>query len=537
MRNIQNGVTPTTTNSGWIFVGSYKFSGANAWSKAVDDEHGKKTIHSAGNLADIFSARIYGKITQSGGQGGDIPDWSLEGKAKGDYEVLPDELFLCINNTDKMETKEGTALVASTWLLKPLYGSSGANWTVDTPKDTVRIGPEGDFVSTTLGPGHFIVEAKKADNASQTDSALLDIVEAKIFFNDKDITNTNDSEIIIGHKCALDTKILPSDYASKASEYQWEFDYSYPKYAVKDYVKSTDSGPNVKGKVTKIEEADLKNKSVTFYWIKGSEKGEQRPLKLTVKFPNLECKSEAELKVKLPPYVPKVVQGEATGPIRVDAFEAGTAGRIILQHQIHFGEGETLKNVRYFNYDGQGIPTDRDSGITFYPKKPIGGLEYVQLIQNTYKIQYQNANGKIIKEFKAPANASTWGLDSEFPYGLGSDSPGVPLNPIDNFTNIKKVSSSEPFVTYLMYKGAGEDGIYVPIKYFEWNWTASLDCVWKEYYLGGAYGRVWLVDRASSTFNATSSPAFGKSVKAKDIGQNDDLPEWDWNVRSTVPLQ
>ena len=168
-----------STKSGWSFVDPYTFSAPIGWSNVTDSSSSKYEVYDnsyGNNLADIFSAKMRGKITKSGPEPAPIPKWSLEGKAKGDYDIDPDELALHVMETGNFAALQGTQQIDSNWEVVTLDGTWTYNWENDW---NLNIGPGGDF---TVAAGRYLVTGRNANDIYQKDTADLAVYDSEFTF-------------------------------------------------------------------------------------------------------------------------------------------------------------------------------------------------------------------------------------------------------------------------------------------------------------------------------------------------------------------
>lgn len=106
-----------TVSNGWQFIDPTGLSAPSGWT-LVSSSSSRRALYNnvdGNSLADIFSARIYGKVTKPGeGQAaGKPPSWSLEGTAKKGYRIVPKIILMWIEDTQSFESLEGDNAVSS----------------------------------------------------------------------------------------------------------------------------------------------------------------------------------------------------------------------------------------------------------------------------------------------------------------------------------------------------------------------------------------------------------------------------------------
>ncbi len=420
-----------TTKGNWTFVAPYEFSGPNNWnSKAVDEDHHKRAVYtiSGANLADVFSAKIYGKITQNDGQGGEIPDWSLEGKAKGDFRIEPDEVFMWIEHAKRYKSFEGDRTVDSKWRIKSLYGSD-KDISLGTAKKIITVGPDLDFDSMELGPGKFIVDAVKNDSSSQCDSALLEIFKIDIKHNGNIVTDQT-VDVSVSQRNQLEFDIQPADVKGMVSAYKWTVPGTNND-RVANYVPEKN-----KTTITKLESADLTKPSIKYHWI--TKSGKPREVKGAVTIDGKQYRKTASFNVTAPR------AGFSASTWIVDLYYFAS----INMYKLSYGKWDEVPGITFTgNINGPG------------------GKQVWQRVDSFVQKKW-DSDGTLI-------DSESWNNRSDnYPSAEGtsySDSPAS--SPLDKniFT---KLSISDTFTTWLMFKHP-DGGIWVPLREIKWWWSGA----------------------------------------------------------------
>ncbi len=261
----------------------------------------------------------------------------------------------------------------------------------------------------------------------------------RIYYKDKDITDSDSTDIIVGEKVKLKAKIFPEGYGQPHGK--WEIGGKI--------VSGWEAGKN---HATVIPFEDYDKPEIEFFWVDGKFMGE--PLK--VSYSGEVNGKQIEAKTTINVFKPKAkTEVNSANDIQI-ALIAETEG------------GEATCEIL------PGPPgISLNSEIEMPP--PFSGhpymLEYIQLIKGKNwgleKIGYPKYEWlkDIDKKFC---------LDGQYPYTYGNsmeDHPGAPLS------NLASIYAQMEFQTYLMLipsdNPQDKNCIWIPLKKVEWKWKAS----------------------------------------------------------------
>jgi hypothetical protein len=415
----------TTTKSGWTFVEPYKFSGPNNWEpKSIDEAHHKRAVYtiSGANLADVFSAKIYGKITQGGEEPAPIPDWSLEGKAEGDFRIEPDEVFMWIEDAKRYKSFEGTRTVDSKWKIKSLYGSA-KDISLATAQKIITVGPDLDFDSMELGPGKFIVEAVK-DGSTQYDNAELEIFKFDIKHNGNIVTDQT-VDVSVSQRNQLEFDIQPADVKGMVSAYKWTVPGTNND-RVANYVPEKN-----KTTITKLESENLAKPSVKYHWVTKSSNA--REVKGEVTIDGKQYRKTASFNVTAPD----------------SSFSSQTTNVIVYDY------GTPI--MRYGDYIGIKFSASVEGA---------GGKKIFQRVDKSNTRRQRDTGEWERRYFKLYCDGD---LEKELDY---YDSPYEKLFRSFGGYYYQRYTRTDDFTTWLMFKHP-DQGIWVPLREIKWWWAGT----------------------------------------------------------------
>jgi hypothetical protein len=294
------------------------------------------------------------------------------------------------------------------------------------------------------------------------ESAILEL-QRKIKGEWKPLTKDL-KEVVAGERVELRGSVIPAK--KDPGKGKWVIDGNDNQNYIKEFKANKD-----RGDVIHLEKSDRSNKSVVFFWYKGTS----GKVKYAVKVDGKEYEKEAEFKIKNPDYnvtwenSPDSHLGELTGgnpalknrwpednwpPERPTYSDEGLSG--------------TLSGLEY-------------NGILFQCQNTSdikGKTQWVQIIRDTQKISsFKEDFGESSKE----------GLDHLYPCAVGDSFYDAPAIPCSNVT--KKDYESwwvkNNFDLYLMFMPEGEGNEWVPLKLIKWSWEGkvkrrSLESPWEE---------------------------------------------------------
>lgn len=265
--------------------------------------------------------------------------------------------------------------------------------------------------------------------------------------NDADEIITTTQTVSVGSEIHLKTTIEPSGLTP--SDWVW----TVPEIRVKDYVTTDLGDGRSKAEVIYLEETDLDDDNVTFYWVDGAD---GRSVSVSCKIEGVTCTDTVQFDVKSPTMQQSYID---TGTIKV--------GKISGKWNLMCGdlalgdEGFTyVVNVKKNVFDGQ--------------------IKFVQIMQADLQKTFDNNS---TKSWKVPDIGTAWWLDVSDPYqGVGPWSlpasgwcskymNDYPIIPLGLEENEKKMDNKfMDFSAHLMFKPTSTDAIWVPLEQINWGW-------------------------------------------------------------------
>lgn len=471
--------------TGWVFQGPTNVTNTINWytdpGNSASYRWGQTKSASSDNNNELFSVRISGTIVPTGGgQGGGTPpptDWSVKGTLTGDFVISPHEAT-AVKGEDTIvyNSLDGTSPVASDWSIESATGAqvTPIRGVLDIP--AVTIGNSGHYAWSSFQPGTYYVKAKKT-GSSETDEALLIVLDIFVLQNGLDITDTSHDEIIGAH-IDFAGEIKPPVSISK---HQW----SIPGKKIKNY--TIDSKQTTK---TDFNANDLTKSQVAFYWI---DAGEDRAISYspTIASSSKTYTRSAEVSVKAPEYNNNMAMYPDNNIITVDKETYGF-------WRLFYGT-EAEPGIRY-QAGWLSDPTHGFGGDFKFAQRLDSTFRQATLLDGTKETPIQGANL----------------CDVIFPYWTQVN--GLTITSYDHprskklADTYKEYSISDSFTTWVMYKPASENSIWVPIAKVNWFWQAVVK----------RNGEDWAFDGTPKH----SSFAFGAST--------DEFPEWTGNTNDLI---
>lgn len=276
----------------------------------------------------------------------------------------------------------------------------------------------------------------------------------RIYWENKDITDTESEEVIVGKKVKLKAKVLPEGYGQPTGKWEiggkiisgWEADKNHAKLTpFKDHDKS----------------------EIEFFWVDGKFTGSPQKVKYTGKVNGKDIEAKATIQV----FKPEIKSAEVT-----PAKMVTVGGMIDKKGQIpqcHLYPGNVDIDTWPLVASPPGILISHEIEMPPIDNQPPHLLQYAQLVQEDV---LENLNGEYWRRHN-----SKWCHDKRYPYGgirapfkvAMNDTPGSDLGQLT-----KELHEKDNFMTYLMFipssNPSDKDAIWVPLSLIEWEWAAGV---------------------------------------------------------------
>ncbi|MBS1329017.1 MAG: hypothetical protein HP043_03335, partial [Dialister sp.] len=243
-------------------------------------------------------------------------------------------------------------------------------------------------------------------------------------------------EKIVGEKVSLTAEILPSDLTVTSKK------WTVPENRVKNYTATLASADK-----TPLEEKDLNDTSVSYYWVDGAR---SRDVKFSVKI-DLGNNEAFEKEV-----------------VATYAVAAPTTTMTAVSGDVFLGTSTINCGIPGIK---AGIKITRTTSSS-----PVGTFEFWQVgtssltewtVKSGWKFRGSGTNR--IDDYPGPHYR-------EDSVGVMTDSPQmnfhaiIQLQPGDEYIAL---TTTTHFRTWIMFKPAGNDSIYVPLRSLKWYWTGA----------------------------------------------------------------
>ena len=350
--------------------------------------------------------------------------------------------FMSGPNCETVKTKTGKTGLSFTIAFKEMspWGKTGSyKWgTKDNEKGFVPKIEIGDYKGKKI---YFPPKESGGNyNVHWTFGKVKPVV--RIFKEEKDITDSMATDVLVGKKIRLKAKVLPEGYDSPTGK--WVFED--PERIVAGYRASKDSAK-------KIPFTDFYKSEIEFFFVNGKFTGKPEKIEYKGQVDGKEVKAKTTINV----FRPKA---------KMDVKPAST---------IKIGEysdkPKQKKGVWQILPGPPGIAINSSitmpPGFSGYPYK----VQYVQLVKKDCwglrKVGCPKYNW--LKDV-----GNEFCIDGRYPYTYGEsmeDHPGAPL------PELASVFVKMDFNTYLMIKPktGDQDGdcIWIPLKRVDWGWKCS----------------------------------------------------------------
>jgi hypothetical protein len=417
-------------------------------SKRIDKSQVKKGLKENPNL-NWFNEISYNELS--------VFEDEIEGYSIIDYNPDLGEIFAMAETTGRCET--------GGWDGEREFGCRGASVFSEIKNEVNEVLDEGgndgagdytnvefyavEFEGQPLWSGQYCMYSQHgietnndyqwiyAESNDCVDVEISETPEIDILWNGNSIKNTT-QEAIVGQKINLSVAVT----GGTPTNLQWTIDGE----KVKNYeVNYTDPDSFTTATVTELENEDLSQANVQFYWVDGDE---GRQIQITATVNEIQYTATANFNVKRPITTMTAITS-TVGLGNVSDPDAGTI------FALHLGDYLTDPGIRF------------EANATL-PSGVSGEIIWVQ-VANT------NRTRKPVNESEQTLNGI--GLDTQFPYeepnvGETEDSPYQSLSVPCNYTS---VSANDNFIMYLMFKpqiSSGES-IYVPLRKIDWSWSGT----------------------------------------------------------------
>jgi hypothetical protein len=292
------------------------------------------------------------------------------------------------------------------------------------------------------------------------------VATLQILFWDKDTeewVNVNDEPVyvIAGEQVKLRAKVLPEDKDPKKGE--WVIDGNDNKNYIKEFRVAED---HTKSEVIPLQNEDLKQAGIEFYWFKGN-KGSVR---YSTRVDGKEYSKEVEFTIRNPEYTVKWESREdnhfgtmTDGDPKLNA-KWPNENRVDPEYKGKLGKREIVEGLQY-----QGILFYCESGSDI-----PGETQWVQLIENCQRSQEYDPAGELRSTPPIDKNCEQ-GLDMAYPCARNNsfyDAPGIPTSILPQNYAYKRVRMT--LNLYLMFKPEGEENEWIPLKRIDWKWDGAV---------------------------------------------------------------
>lgn len=375
-----------------------------------------------------------------------------------------------------------------------LMGSYG--WSSSVEWSPASTPPMEVLVGSCQGTEFRAPEEGGGDVRYQVDWTFGDVQPMVEIWREDDNITDETSDVVIGRKVKLKAKILPEGLEPKNG--LWELDGN----VIADY-----TADEIKAKVKRLGDKDLKKQEIEFYYIEGDFGGREIPVKWSGKVNNQDVEAEATMKVFSPKVRDRDLIGESTVSIGMYGKDCRMYAGLLTQADPPQGlPGMEMRHSIYMP------PVDDTSNL----------LQYVQMMQEDMLMYYDHDYEVQVSE--------DWCLDTVYPANERKptpdeaefqDTPGPQLD-VDI---TKEHHESNWFKTYLMFMPSSNkddpDAIWIPVELIEWDWS------------GGALNVKQNV-RTPPCDTTTFQPLYADPPDASPSYQQwPEHPKWDCNAKNT----
>lgn len=401
----------------------------DSWSVPSISGNSARTIYIS-TTSSKFNVIMRGDLTppDSDGEITGPTDYSIEAVFNGELYIDPTVLTLADGDAAKTLTaKMNGVTYGSNWMIKS--GDSSSNsWTGHEiiGEESVTIGKNGNWAPPA---GIYTVTAVDPTNSNNVAEIEIVVLKITIKNGDTDITDKIQNEIV-GRKVSLSATVFPS--VGTVSKNKW----TIPGVRVKNFIAT-----NTSANLTELPTSDLEKDSVTYYWVDGED--------------NREVKYSFELNSQI---FEKKVKFNVKRPIATLESKFGSV-------QIVYANAVKDYNFIMGLFTGSNGPgIILKSSITDPPGFNKGEGQFWQEIIYSHTNFFAAGHDVIVqKRLDAPLPYAT------LPNSL-QDSPIVRLD--ERFSKISRIDS---FRTWVMYRPAGDDTIWVPLLSAQWYFNGTAE--------------------------------------------------------------
>ena len=279
----------------------------------------------------------------------------------------------------------------------------------------------------------------------------------RIYWKDKDITDTESEETIVGKKVKLEARVFPAGYGQPTGK--WEI-------GGEKVSKKIVSGWRADKNHAELKPFEDYDKSeIEFFWVDGKFAGAPQEVKYAGKVNGKDVEAKTTIQV----FKPKIKSKKVIPAKMVEIGLVPEAKGRKPDCEVHPGNvlnkwpPEASPPGIYISHEIEMPPTD---------EQPPHLLQYVQLLKEDTIVNYFN------REYWR-TNNSEWCSDKRYPYGEKrapfriemDDTPKSDLGP-------KELHFQQEFETYLMFIPSSnpddKNAVWVPLRLIEWEWAAGV---------------------------------------------------------------
>jgi len=309
---------------------------------------------------------------------------------------------------------------------------------VDVQYTYTGVEPNMTVTSTRADTEDLDLDGETNDYIS--DSVCFTVLEVIIKQGGVDITDTT-QDVIVGEKISLVGDLLPDDVVFMPEDIISTI-WTIPEKRIKDYVADKDFA-----KAYELEEGDLDDSSVDFYWVDGAD---NRDVSYTFTINGKDFIADATFDVKRP---------DALIDTELGDVDVGTT---FGYWALSFGKKEIKPGIEF-------------TKTVNVPAGFAGDTQWVQVVDDTTRRFRVESTGDWYRFEKFNA------CDTVYPYPpvtdlTTNDSPLIGLEGQDLYGNpvdLDGATMDDNFTMYLMFKPDGVGNIWVPLRRVSWGWTGE----------------------------------------------------------------
>lgn len=373
------------------------------------------------------------------------------------------------------------------------YNAQGMSGNLDHPATAHTFQQLG--YGTCCGVTRYTPSEGSYNTTSTVSWTFGRVTTLQILFWDKDLKkwvniNNETVDVITGEQMKLKARVLPEE-EGPITKGKWNIDDGDNKTG--KFIKKYKADYR-KGEVLRLEEKELQQPEVTFYW---TDEGKAK-ITYEATANNQQLTAETEFDIRKPKYNVIVKAAETS---RIKEF---TGFKPLNNNNCWVAQGPDIPGGTYFIYNG----------ITFTPE-PQDGIEgktqWVQMLENDQF--YWIYTGGVKEKCKLVEV-----LDRCYPYPakgiVAEDTPGLHIGKagkpkVREGTDdiLLSAGKTQQNRMYLMFKPSGNESEWIPLKLIRWTWDCSV--AWHD------WNQEWKIS------NGGVSP---KNPEAEDTNE---YPEWE----------